>query len=222
MESDSPYINGTNKLVAASSLDFLLIEIVPLAQSIVQQLIEDAGARPGRPGSSSSANGGGAGGAGGSNVSGGISGTSSSPANSSMTADENLDDVYYRIEGYGHRVGLGLSQIFTKDRPWFTDQLDIMKFVCKELWVILYKKQIDNLKTNHRGTYVLTDTQFKYCSRMGTAYGPKETLRRATPYLWFPAGVIRGALSALGIDAAVTFDADQLPKVTFNIQTSPT
>ena len=31
---------------------------------------------------------------------------------------------------------------------------------------ILFRKQIDNLKTNHRGTYVLTDNAFKPISRI--------------------------------------------------------
>lgn len=39
---------------------------------------------------------------------------------------------------------------FSRDRPRFTEHLDVIKFLCKDLWVILFRKQIDNLKTNHR------------------------------------------------------------------------
>src|SRR5450432_657136 len=39
---------------------------------------------------------------------------------------------------------------FSRDRPRFTDNLDVIKFLCKDLWTIVFKKQIDNLKTNHR------------------------------------------------------------------------
>jgi len=28
--------------------------------------------------------------------------------------------------------------------------MDVIKFLCKDLWTILFRKQIDNLKTNHR------------------------------------------------------------------------
>lgn len=137
--------------------------------------------------------------------------------------DNNEDDVYYRIEGYGYRVGRGLAEIFTRDRARFTEkqtELDIMKFICKELWPILYKKQIDNLKTNHRGTFVLIDNNFKYCQRMATNEGTAETIKRATPYLWFPVGMLRGVLAALGTDnARVSFDTQQLPSISFNIQT---
>jgi hypothetical protein len=34
------------------------------------------------------------------------------------------------------------------------------------LWILLFRKQIDNLKTNHRGVFVLTDTRFQPISRM--------------------------------------------------------
>lgn len=39
---------------------------------------------------------------------------------------------------------------FSRDRPRFTDALDVIKFLCKDLWTLVFKKQIDNLKTNHR------------------------------------------------------------------------
>ena len=57
---------------------------------------------------------------------------------------------YYRLESLGYRVGQGLSERFSRDRPRFTDQLDMIKFICKDLWTVAFKKQIDNLKTNHR------------------------------------------------------------------------
>ena len=39
---------------------------------------------------------------------------------------------------------------FTKDGTRFKDELDTMKFICKDLWNSVYKKQIDNLRTNHQ------------------------------------------------------------------------
>ena len=37
-----------------------------------------------------------------------------------------------------------------KDRQRFTDPLDTIKFICKEVWVAVWDKQVDNLRTNHR------------------------------------------------------------------------
>lgn len=36
------------------------------------------------------------------------------------------------------------------ERPRFSDHLEAIKFICKDFWSELFKKQIDNLKTNHR------------------------------------------------------------------------
>jgi len=50
----------------------------------------------------------------------------------------------------GHNADVSLTNRFSKDRPRFTDTLDVIKFLCKDLWQIVFRKQIDNLKTNHR------------------------------------------------------------------------
>lgn len=44
--------------------------------------------------------------------------------------------------------------------------LDTIKFICKDLWVALFDKQIDNLRTNHRGVYVLQDNAFRPITRI--------------------------------------------------------
>ncbi|XP_027693162.1 trafficking protein particle complex subunit 6B-like [Vombatus ursinus] len=49
------------------------------------------------------------------------------------------------------RVGQGLLERFTKDSSRFKDELNIMKFICKDFWTTVFKKQIDNLRTNHQG-----------------------------------------------------------------------
>lgn len=30
------------------------------------------------------------------------------------------------------------------------EPLDVIKFVCKDFWILIFKKQIDKLQTNHR------------------------------------------------------------------------
>lgn len=46
-------------------------------------------------------------------------------------------------------VGLSICR-FSRDRPRFNDTLDVIKFLCKDLWTLVFRKQVDNLKTNHR------------------------------------------------------------------------
>ena len=37
-----------------------------------------------------------------------------------------------------------------RDRPRFGDTLDVVKFICKDVWSACWDKQVDNLRTNHR------------------------------------------------------------------------
>ena len=77
-----------------------------------------------------------------------------------------------------------ISCRFSAGKPRPQSDLDAIKFLCKDLWTLLWKKQIDNLKTNHRGIFVLTDNRFQQLSRMSVdrRAGPKaleESLNRA-------------------------------------------
>lgn len=49
--------------------------------------------------------------------------------------------------------------------------------MCKDLWTLVFKKQVDNLKTNHRGVYVLTDNLFRPLARMSTDTGGQAVVR---------------------------------------------
>jgi hypothetical protein len=77
-----------------------------------------------------------------------------------------------------------LCNSFSANRPRPQTPLDSIKFVCKDLWPLLFRKQIDNLKTNHRGVFVLTDQRFQPISRVSVdrkagVKAPEETLSRA-------------------------------------------
>ncbi|CAH1444907.1 unnamed protein product [Lactuca virosa] len=80
-----------------------------------------------------------------------------------------------RIEAIGYQVGHQLSERYTMERPRFSDHLEAIKFICKDFWSELFKKQIDNLKTNHRGTFVLQDDKFAWVSRMSSTENSGST-----------------------------------------------
>ncbi|EQL32267.1 hypothetical protein, variant [Blastomyces dermatitidis ATCC 26199] len=122
------------------------------------------------------------------------------------------------ISGLGLGVSIGDEWIFSRDRPRFTDNLDVIKFLCKDFWTILFRKQIDNLKTNHRGVYVLTDNAFRPLIRMSMS-NRNEATAKAQSYLWFPCGIIRGGLASMGITATVQAESSDLPSATFQIKT---
>ncbi|KPM37587.1 hypothetical protein AK830_g8953 [Neonectria ditissima] len=206
--------------LSSSCLDFLLIELVPLAHRVTHDrdsaLLEPATTAtttttPASAASTSHAV---------SSIAGGTR---------KMDDDEDMDAVHYRLEMLGYRVGQGLVERsgnkakprwFSRDRPRFNDTLDVIKFLCKDLWSLVFGKNIDNLKTNHRGVYVLTDNTFRPFSRMSTEAGG-QAIVRAQPFLWFPCGVVRGALAALGINTSVQAEINELPGAVFQIKTIP-
>ncbi|POR33613.1 Trafficking protein particle complex subunit 6B [Tolypocladium paradoxum] len=204
--------------LSSSCLDFLLIELVPLAYRVAHerdftpQAPETNGGPSVESGSTSNRAV--------SSGSGAVAGSSSAPRK--LDEEEELGAVHFRLETLGYRVGQGLVERFSKDRPRFNDTLDVIKFLCKDLWSLAFGKNIDNLKTNHRiqGVYVLTDNVFRPFSRMSTEAGGQAVVR-AQPFLWFPCGIVRGALAALGINATVQAEINELPGAVFQIKTLP-
>jgi hypothetical protein len=66
-----------------------------------------------------------------------------------------------------------------RDRPPFVDTLDAIKFICKDMWAACWDKQVDNLRTNHRGVYVLQDNLFKPIARLSSWEGRPDATKRA-------------------------------------------
>ncbi|XP_014438504.1 trafficking protein particle complex subunit 6A isoform X2 [Tupaia chinensis] len=64
------------------------------------------------------------------------------------------------LEGMGFRVGQALGERLPRETLAFREELDVLKFLCKDLWVAAFGKQMDGLRTNHQGTYVLQDNSF--------------------------------------------------------------
>lgn len=124
-----------------------------------------------------------------------------------------------KLEQMGFRVGLSLIEKFTKDTPRFKDELDLMKYICKEFWVLLFSKQIDNLRTNRQGVYILNDNSFKLLCKIA---GNRENVNEGRKYVAFPCGLIRGALAGLGVSSFVTVDVQEMPSAKFQVDIQKT
>uniref|UniRef100_A0A6B2LNY0 Trafficking protein particle complex subunit 6B n=1 Tax=Arcella intermedia TaxID=1963864 RepID=A0A6B2LNY0_9EUKA len=125
----------------------------------------------------------------------------------------------YKLEKLGIRVGQKLAERYTKDRPRFNEKIDIIKFICKDFWIELFKKQIDNLRTNHKGVYVLTDSKFRWIVRLSTDTN-QNTKTEAEKYVVFPCGIIKGALESLGVQCVVKAEIGTFPACSFTIKIS--
>lgn len=132
--------------------------------------------------------------------------------------DEEEEPVRQRLEAIGMHVGANIAERLCHDRNLFSDTLDVIKFICKDLWTTCWDKQIDNLRTNHRGVYVLQDNAFKPITRISSWHGRADALKKAKLYVAMPAGIVKGALVRLGLQAGVTPEIAQLPQCTFQVK----
>ncbi|KAN0138543.1 transport protein particle component [Lactarius tabidus] len=135
----------------------------------------------------------------------------------SATSDDDEEGLRARLEAIGLHVGSNITERLCHGRAGFTDTLDIVKFVCKELWSTCWDKQVDNLRTNHRGVYVLQDNSFKPITRISSWESRADATRRARLYVAISAGIIRGALMRLGLHGTVTPEIN-LPQCTFQVK----
>lgn len=133
------------------------------------------------------------------------------------------ETVFKKINVIGFDIGFRLVERCLLDSSQLRgkrmiDVTEIMKFICKDFWSTAFLKNIDKLQTNHRGTYVLSDTNFQWL-RCISAEDKDAAKEVAWKYLFLPAGMVRGALSNLGlVHCDVTFDILEVPSCTFTIK----
>jgi len=136
--------------------------------------------------------------------------TTTDPSNTSSdsTATSNLELL-------GYNAGYRLIERLAKDYPKFKDELDLLKFICKDFWVAVFRKQIDNLRTNHQGVYVLQDNSFKFLSK---ASQDRQYLEASPKFVAFTCGLVRGSLANLGVNTIVTAEVTNMPACKFQVQ----
>ncbi|MBW0533550.1 hypothetical protein O181_073265 [Austropuccinia psidii MF-1] len=144
----------------------------------------------------------------------------------------DIDEAHrMRMDAAGYKVGWALAERITKDKPRFPranqqsttvtlpDPLELIKFVCKDVWMAMYNKQADNLRTNHKGIYVIQDHSYRPFLRISVPVGYEKELDKACRRIVaFPLAVIRGALTNLGLHCVVSVEI-ALPQCTFQIRT---
>lgn len=120
--------------------------------------------------------------------------------------EEKYNKVLARIRNIGIKIGLKVSELLIfANNPNLKfkdmDLLAIMKFICRDVWKQIFGKQIDNLKTNHRGTFYLIDSNYRPIQTFSLEEGEaKRELKLVEPFLELPVGIIKGVLSSLGYD----------------------
>ena len=104
-----------------------------------------------------------------------------------------------------------------RDRERAAEPLDAVKWLCREFWGDVFRKPVDRLQTNNRGVFVLQDHAFRWAKFVSGGPG-QDSRALALKYLLVPCGLLRGALAAWGLEAAVNVDVSQLPKGVFHVR----
>lgn len=123
-----------------------------------------------------------------------------------------------RLDSMGNLVGQRLVERLAMDRRRLDNDLDMVKFICKDFWECIFNKHVDVLRTNHRGLYVLTDNNFRWLAAVGAT---RQRASAAEDYVVLPCGLICGALTRLGVKCRVTAEVVPLGcvfKCSFNVQ----
>tara|TARA_B110000208_G_C11490794_1_gene329485 strand:+ start:134 stop:583 length:450 start_codon:yes stop_codon:yes gene_type:complete len=123
-------------------------------------------------------------------------------------SEEEFERRQQRVEKMGFDVGGKMVSRAMREKPRFTRELEKVKFVCTDFWQLLFRKKVNKLQTNHRGTYVLHDDSFEWVRRLSGEDGGER-------FLTFACGLVRGALGALGLTVVVTPTITTLPTCTF-------
>ena len=146
----------------------------------------------------------------------------------------------------GYRIGRALAERASLRREGLRHPttLDAVKHACKEVWTLAFGKQVDALRTNHRGTFVLRDSSFRRLASLSAdvsslpvkkktgmkagaegeqrdtaapALAAASAAAAAATTLRLHAGIVRGALSALGVEADVTAASPLPPAAEFTV-----
>jgi hypothetical protein len=120
-----------------------------------------------------------------------------------------------KLESIGYSAGYRIVEKLAREGPKFKDELDLLKFICKDFWGAIFRKQIDNLRTNHQGVYVLQDNSFRFLSKVSA---DRQYLEASPKFVSLTCGLVRGSLANLGVSAVVTAEITSLPAVKFQVQ----
>ncbi|KAK2508114.1 hypothetical protein MC885_016483, partial [Smutsia gigantea] len=115
--------------------------------------------------------------------------------------DAGTEDELVCPGGHGFHVGQAPGERLPQEMLAFREELDVLKFLCKDLRVAIFQKQMDSLCTHHQGTYTLQHNSFPSFTQM--ASGP-QYLEDAAKSGASTCGLLSGTLSTLGVKSLPT------------------
>lgn len=131
-------------------------------------------------------------------------------------AQEKKREGYNPSESIGRRIGERLAARQARGHAYSSDPLDVVKFLCKIIWPAAFGKTVDNLKTNHRGVFVLQDQKMPWIQRASSSTYNSEVKDEIDAILAVASGIARGALEHMGLKCSVQAEVTEIPACTFD------
>ena len=120
-----------------------------------------------------------------------------------------------KLRSMGLRVGQIIQERLNVEAPRTQEEVDIVRFVCRDVWANLFLKQIDKLKTDNKGIYYLIDQEFCLIRQVTDSV---QYARELPLFLEFTCGLLQGTFNQFGLSASVSPDISHPPACTFVVQ----
>ena len=125
------------------------------------------------------------------------------------------DQQSTKLRAMGIRAGQVLQERLNIDAPRTQDEVDIVRFVCRDVWMNLFLKQIDKLKTDNKGAYYLIDNEFCLIKQVTDSM---QYVRDIPLFMEFTSGLVQGIFVQFGLAVIVTPDVTHPPICMFQVQ----
>mmetsp|Transcript_38820 Transcript_38820/g.91301 ORF Transcript_38820/g.91301 Transcript_38820/m.91301 type:complete len:178 (-) Transcript_38820:23-556(-) len=135
---------------------------------------------------------------------------------------KGLDGALEELELMGFATGSRLVTKLTEGRCPIPAEKEAVRFICKEVWQAMFRKQATRLQTDRRGSYIIQDSAFRWLEQLAPPpSGGHDTELHETALLSlaYPCGLIRGALLGVGVECTVApeVSVSSLPACSFTV-----
>ncbi|ANQ09042.1 Uncharacterized protein PCOAH_00034960 [Plasmodium coatneyi] len=122
-----------------------------------------------------------------------------------------------KLKSMGKDIGRKLIERVLIYKNDFCDLKDIAKLIGRDVWVILFNKNVDKIQTYKKGVYVLTDNDMgSYLNHLLLDNETNQKSNFTHHVLVLIVGIIKGVLKRFRIKGSVTYTLDY-PTCSFQI-----
>ena len=114
-------------------------------------------------------------------------------------------DVEEAIENFGFQCGGKILLLVSKShKVLLKESIDYVKHIAIDVWSYVFRSKIEKVKTEYGGRHDLYIKQFDWISVLSNHDMKSPEYKEKTElYLAFASGILRGALSAMGLESQV-------------------